>query len=166
MGEKDAARVLLRDTTVMEDLRERQVERYLRLEELLNRTGPLEEHELYASTSGSRAQRRAMIAEQLSKDLSMVPASRLLTLLGMSVKWMERQGQLPADASAFDLFRGMSTATVDEGEDLAPGECFATMKVSDEWGEGNGAIMRKLTRMSSLVWCQIVRGGSAVHAKR
>ena len=61
------------------------------------------------------------LATELSSEVTVVPSSRLLSILGQALKWQQHQGLLPPDA-AFDLFRGSAPTTKAE-DDAVPTKC-------------------------------------------
>lgn len=62
-----------------------------------------------------KEKRRAAVARSLSAEVMMVAPSRLLALLGQSLKWQHLQGTIAPNAK-FDLFRGVSQSKPPEAE--------------------------------------------------
>mmetsp|Transcript_33131 Transcript_33131/g.77465 ORF Transcript_33131/g.77465 Transcript_33131/m.77465 type:complete len:522 (-) Transcript_33131:184-1749(-) len=113
LREIDTARQVLRNAPPLVALKDSEPARHANLESLAARPY-FEARDAYAR-GGSKEQRRAHIADCLRRELSVVPPSRLLSLLGQALKWQQAQGQLPAGAK-FDLLRGGAVARVVEQE--------------------------------------------------
>ena len=111
--ELNAAGQLLRSAAPMLAMKVEEPARHARLEMLMPRTH-FDAREIYPDGS-VRESRRSAISEALRNEVSVVPPSRLLALLGQALKWQQHQGQLPADAK-FDVFRGAAAEPITEKE--------------------------------------------------
>ncbi|KAG0266594.1 Serine/threonine-protein kinase smu1 [Mortierella polycephala] len=124
LREIGTARTLLRQTNPTQLLRDQFPNRYLHLEHVLSRSH-FDPKEAYPN-GVSKEKRRQIIAQALSSEVTVVAPSRLLTLLGQSLKFQEQQGMLPPD-SGYDLFRGTVPVVQAETDDV-PTKCYNTIK--------------------------------------
>ncbi|KAI9239861.1 hypothetical protein MVEG_05303 [Podila verticillata NRRL 6337] len=124
LREIGTARTLLRQTKPTQLLRDQYPDRYIHLESVLSRSHF--DPKVAYPNGVPKEKRRQIIAQSLSSEVTVVAPSRLLTLLGQSLKFQEQQGMLPPD-SAFDLFRGTVPVVQAETDDV-PTKCYNTIK--------------------------------------
>ncbi|KAI7903920.1 WD40-repeat-containing domain protein [Cokeromyces recurvatus] len=119
LNEKSTAEMLLRKSNVLRLLNEEYPERYEIMERYLDQL-PIEKPQY------TTEERRRHISEQLKEEISVTPGSRLLTLLGQSIKWQQLQGILVPEAS-YDLFTGVITVQQAE-EDVFASKPYVSIK--------------------------------------
>lgn len=100
LREVELARCLLRETTVFHQYRMQHPEKFKQLEMLCSKPF-FDPKDVYEQTT--KEKRRAAIAQAVAQELQSVPGSRLLSLLGMALKYEKQKGMLPV-GQKFDLF--------------------------------------------------------------
>eukprot|EP01038_Epipyxis_sp_PR26KG_P011992 gene11992-16055_t len=103
VGERDLAKELLHSSEPLIQLKHDQPERFSLLETFSKRPffNPSDVYDI----GSSKERRRQELAESLMIEVSVVQPSRLLALLGQSIKYQQSQNLLPAPGVPFDLFR-------------------------------------------------------------
>ncbi|KAI9261427.1 WD40-repeat-containing domain protein [Phascolomyces articulosus] len=123
-NEPSTAKILLRRSEPMSSLRENQVDRYARLEELVARSKF--DTKLAYPDGATKESRRKDIAKGLEEEITVVPPSRLLALLGQCLRWQQHQGILAPD-NTYDLFRGVIPEQKAE-DDAVANQVYSTIK--------------------------------------
>ena len=116
--ELELAREMLRTTEPLIMLKHESPDRFTKLENLCQRNyfSASDAYEL----GSSKERRRQEIAESLVGEVSVVPPSRLLTLIGHALRFQQSQGSLSRGSQGFDLFQGGKRSNRREGEEKVP----------------------------------------------
>ncbi|KAI8337577.1 putative vesicle coat complex COPI, beta [Chlamydoabsidia padenii] len=122
-GDKDAATMLL-NSPALQTLRHHDLDRYQKLAHLIDRTSHSDIAEVYGSTT-TKDQRRKKVAEDLCEEIKNVPSSRLLTLLGQSLLWQQKNGGVQLE-TGYDLFKG--TMPIQTTEDACAANAYVSIK--------------------------------------
>ncbi|XWS24742.1 hypothetical protein CRYUN_Cryun27aG0009900 [Craigia yunnanensis] len=126
LRELDTARAILRQTQAMGVMKQEQPERYLRLEHLLVRTY-FDPNEISCFNEFmSWIDDLSFFISAIAAEVSIVPPSRLMALIGQALKWQQHQGLLPP-GTQFDLFRG-TAAMKQDIDDTHPTTLSHTIK--------------------------------------
>ena len=116
-GERTLAKELLMSTKPLSSLQQSNKAHFNKLYALCYTSERWSASEAYDMGS-SKDKRRNLIAEMITSELTTVKPSRLLTLLGHSLKHLQSTGAIPAGSHTYDLFQGgklpASSQDVDE----------------------------------------------------
>ena len=124
VGERDLAKEIIRTADPLTILRVEHPEKYSKLEQLCRK--PYFNVSDAYEMGTSKESRRQEIAESLICEVSAVQPSRLLSLLGQSLKFQQSQGLLPHGV-AFDLFKGSRKAARKDVEERIPKKLKGTI---------------------------------------
>ncbi|KAL8442001.1 hypothetical protein Emag_006746 [Eimeria magna] len=127
LRETDLARLLLRETSVLQRLRQQDPDQFKRLDQLATRPF-FDAKDVYQGIP--KEKRRANIAQALAVELDSVPASRLLTLVGMALNYQKQRGMLPPVAE-FNLFAN-ATKRARETRELYPQDVAKAIRFSNK----------------------------------
>jgi WD40 repeat-containing protein SMU1 len=116
---------MLRTSGPLLSLKTAHMDRYLKLEHFCKRPffTPSEAYEM----GSSKELRRQEIAESLICELSVVPPSRLLALLGQALKYQQSQNLIPPGVQ-FDLFRNTRKSAKKDAEERIPKRAAGDVK--------------------------------------
>ena len=103
--------------------------RFARLEQLTHRPVFVASDAYELGTN--KEKRRREIASQLTSELTVVPPSRLMALIGQALRFQQAQGTLPSDAP-FDLFKGSRRKARKDNEEKIPKKQAGSIKFSTE----------------------------------
>ena len=128
LGEKDLAKELLKGN-ILYSLKADHPERYLKLEHFSKRPyfNAIEAYDI----GSSKSQKRQEIADLLVSEVSVVPPSRLLSLIGQALRFQKSQGLLPNGVS-YDLFRGGSRLNKKDTDEKYPRKQAGVIRFSAE----------------------------------
>lgn len=133
-GERDLAKEFLRSVEPLKLLKTDDPERYMKIEHLCKR--PFFNASDAYEMGSSKEKRRIEIANSMVSEISVVPPSRLLTLLGQALKFQSAHGLLPKTAAAgestFDLFRGARRSAKKDSDEKYPKKMFGQIKFTAE----------------------------------
>jgi WD40 repeat-containing protein SMU1 len=127
-GQWNAAKHLANESPAMLEMRDHEPTRYANVLRVLG-AGPAELLRnggsalmSMGSDPARRRIRREEIANGLREVLDLVPKSRLLTLLGQSLKWQQYQGLMPWSSTSYDLYMGVDASAPgrSDKEDVPP----------------------------------------------
>lgn len=99
-----AAKLLIEKTEPLLKLKSAHPEKYSQLRNLLT-VSFFDPKEVYRRDGSSKKQRRAAIANELKKEVTVVPAQRLLNLISDALKWQKHEGLLPS-STTINIFTG------------------------------------------------------------